>query len=71
MWIIGSKKNQIDFVQELNDTNFIIEDGVIDRKMILHKWGLALDVKYPVIKNYIDKNYVNDLVVGNRKILFR
>ena len=71
VWIIGSKKNQIDFVQELNDTNFIIEDGVIDRKMILHKWGLALDVKYPVIKNYIDKNYVNDLVVGNRKILFR
>ena len=71
VWIIGSKKNQIDFIQELNDTNFIIKNGVIDRKMILHKWGLALDIKYPVIKNYIDKNYVNDLIVVNRKILFR
>ena len=34
-------------------------------------WGLPLDVKYPIIKDYIDKNYVNDLIVGNRKILFR
>ena len=71
VWIIGSKKNQVDFIKGLNDTNFIIEDGVIDRKMILHKWGLPLDVKYPIIKDYIDKNYVNDLIVGNRKILFR
>ncbi len=71
VWIIGSKKNQIDFIRELDSTNYIIQNGVIDKKMKLHKWGPALDIKYPMLTDYINKNFTNDLIIGNRKIVFR
>lgn len=70
-WTVGSKKNQIDLIKNLNSTNFIIKNGTTDQSMILHKWGLSLDVKYPLITDYINRNFKNELVVGNRKILFR
>lgn len=69
--IIGSKKNQIDLIHKLNTTNFIIGNGTIDKKMILHKWALSLDIKYPLLSDYINKNFKNELIIGDRKILFK
>ena len=69
--IIGSKKNQIDLINKLNTTNFIIVNGTIDKSMMLHKWGIPLDIKYPLLTNYISQNFKNELTIGNRKILFK
>ena len=71
VWIIGSKKNQKDLIQELHGANFIIKNGTIDQKMKLDKWGLPLDIKYPFLDHYIHKNFNKELIVGNRKILFK
>jgi hypothetical protein len=71
VWIIGSKKNQKDLIQELHGANFIIKNGTIDQKMKLDKWGLPLDIKYPFLDYYIHKNFNKELIVGNRKILFK
>ena len=70
-WIIGSKKNQIDLIQQLNNTKFIIKGGVIDQKMKIHKWGPSLDTKYPTITNYINKNFDKEIIIGNRKFLYK
>tara|TARA_B110000027_G_scaffold106797_1_gene113514 strand:- start:1606 stop:3450 length:1845 start_codon:yes stop_codon:yes gene_type:complete len=71
VWIIGSKKNQIDLIQKLNSTNFIITNGTLDQHMALHKWGIPLDVKYPLLNEYIYRNFKNELTIGSRKILIR
>ncbi len=71
VWIIGSKKNQIDLIQKLNNTNFIIKGGVIDQKMKTDKWGPSLNVKYPLLTDYINKKFVKEIVLGNRKVLSR
>ena len=71
VWIIGSKKNQIDLINELKDTNFIIKNGTIDKSMSLHNWGIPLDIKYPLLADYIDKNFNKEIVIGNRKFLSR
>ena len=71
VWIIGSKKNQLDLIDKLNSTNLIIKNGTIDQKMILHKWGIPLDIKYPLLTDYINKNFKKELTIGNRKILIR
>ena len=71
VWIIGSKKNQIDLIQKLNSTNFIIKNGTLDQHMALHKWGIPLDVKYPLLNEYIYRNFKNELTIGSRKILIR
>ena len=71
VWIIGSKKNQIDLINKLNNTNLIIKNGTIDQKMILHKWGIPLDIKYPLLTDYINKNFKKELIIGNRKILIK
>ena len=39
--------------------------------MILHKWGIPLDIKYPLLTDYINKNFRKELTIGNRKILIR
>lgn len=67
--IIGSEKNQMDLINGLNDTNFIIGNGVIDKKMKIDNWAISLDVKYPLLKNYINKYYENELIIDKRKIL--
>ena len=69
--IIGSKKNQINLINKLNTTNFIIGNGTIDKNMILNKWAISLDIKYPLLTNYINQNFKNELIIGNRKILFK
>ena len=69
--IIGSKKNQINLINKLNTTNFIIGNGTIDNNMILNKWAISLDIKYPLLTNYINQNFKNELIIGNRKILFK
>ena len=71
VWIIGSKKNQIDLIQKLNSTNFIIKNGTLDQHMVLHKWGIPLNVKYPLLSEYIYRNFKNELTIGSRKILIR
>jgi len=71
VWIIGSKKNQIDLINKLNNTNFIIKNGTTDKNMILHKWGIPLDIKYPLLSDYINNNFRNELIIGSRKILIR
>ena len=70
-WIIGSKKNQTDLINKLDNTNFIIAGGVIDKKMKLHKWGPSLDVKYPLLTDYIYKNFNKELIIDDRKFLFK
>ena len=69
--IVGSKKNQMDLIDKLSTTNFIIGDGTVDKKMILHKWAISLDIKYPLLTNYINQNFKNELIIGDRKILFK
>ena len=69
--IIGSKKNQMDLIDKLSATNFIIGGGTIDKKMISHKWAISLDIKYPLLTNYINQNFKNELIIGDRKILFK
>ena len=71
VWIIGSKKNQIDLINKLGDTNFIIKNGTIDESMSLHNWGIPLDIKYPLLADYIYKNFNKEIVIGNRKFLSR
>jgi len=68
---LGSKKNQIDLINKLNNTNFIIKNGTTDKNMILHKWGIPLDIKYPLLSDYINNNFRNELIIGSRKILIR
>ena len=69
--IIGSKKNQLDLIDKLNTTNLIIGGGIIDKKMELDKWALSLDVKYPLLNSFISQNFKNELIVDNRRLLFR
>lgn len=69
--IVGSKKNQIDLTSKLNTTNFIIGNGTIDKMMMLHKWAIPLDIKYPLLSNYINLNFKNELIIGDRKIFFK
>ena len=40
------------------NTNFIIEGGVIDQKMKTDKWAPSLNVKYPLLTDYINKKFV-------------
>jgi hypothetical protein len=71
VWIIGSKKNQIDLIDKLNNTNLIIKNGTIDKNMALYKWGIPLDIKYPLLSDYINENFKNELMIGSRKLLIR
>jgi len=71
VWIIGSKKNQIDLINKLKDTNFIIKNGTIDESMSLHNWGIPLDIRYPLLADHIYKNFNKEIVIGNRKFLSR
>ena len=48
----------------------IIAGGVIDKKMKLHKWVPSLDVKYPLLTDYIYKNFNKELIIDDRKFLF-
>ena len=71
VWLIGSKKNQIDLINKLDNTNFIIKNGTIDKKMILHKWGISLNVRYSLLDSFIDKNFNNEINVVNRKLAYK
>ncbi len=59
---IGSLKNQKVFINELKNANFIILNGRTDN------WVLDLKIKYPIIINFIDKNYEDYKKIGNRLI---
>ena len=65
VWSIGSKKNQLMMISELQNTNFIITNGSTDN------WGIPLNTKYPLIKAYIDQNFIIEKKINGRKILIK
>ncbi len=64
-WSIGSKKNQLDLISSSNDTRYIIVNGSTDY------WSLPLEIKYPILQKYINKNFNIINKIGNRSILFK
>ncbi len=64
-WSIGSKKNQLDLISSSNDARYIIVNGSTDY------WSLPLEIKYPILQKYINKNFNIINKIGNRSILFK
>ena len=73
--IIGGAKisSKITIIESMLDKidHLIIGGGIIDKKMELDKWALSLDVKYPLLNSFISQNFKNELIVDNRRLLFR
>ena len=58
-------------INELTKTNYILVGGKIDKSIELHKWSITLNQKYPLITEYLNKNFQLYKTIGNRKILVR
>tara|TARA_A100001011_G_scaffold229606_1_gene237704 strand:+ start:64 stop:1932 length:1869 start_codon:yes stop_codon:yes gene_type:complete len=70
-YTIGSLSNQKKMINELTKTNYILVGGKIDKSIELHKWSITLNQKYPLITEYLNKNFQLYKTIGNRKILAR
>ena len=70
-YTIGSLANQKRMLSEMSKTNYILVGGKIDKSIELHKWTFTLDQKYPLITEYLNKNFQLYKTIGNRKILER
>ena len=64
IWSIGSLKNQKEMIKEMHNTNLIISNGRTDH------WGIPLNIKYPFLSSYINKNYPYKMLIGERKLNF-
>ena len=64
-WSIGSKKNQLDLISSSKDTRYIIVNGSTDY------WSLPLEIKYPILHKYINKNFNIVNKIGNRSIFLK
>ena len=64
IWSIGSLKNQKEMIKEMHNTNLIISNGRTDH------WGIPLNIKYPLLSSYINKNYPYKMLIGERKLNF-
>jgi len=60
VYSIGSVKNQEKMIDEMKNTNLIILNGKTDN------WATPLEIKYPLIYNYINRNYSDFKNVGGR-----
>ena len=60
---IGSPKNQLDLVNNLNSKNYLIVNGTTD------KWSPQISERYPILNETIQK-YTNEIIVGDRIIKF-
>ena len=54
VYSIGSISNQKIMIHEMENTNLIILNGRTDN------WDIPVKVKYPLVNDYIDKNYIED-----------
>ena len=61
---IGSPKNQLDLVNNLNSKNYLIVNGTTD------KWSPQISERYPILNETIQK-YTNEIIVGDRIIKFK
>ncbi len=64
-WSIGSKKNQKKLINNSTNIKYIITNGTTDN------WSLPLDIKYPILYNFINNNFIAKTKIGNRTILYR
>lgn len=66
---IGSIKNQKEMIIDLQKSNYLIYGGNFDQDIITHKFALTLKKKYPLIDEYINKNFFEINKISYRKIL--
>ena len=71
VYSVGSISNQKKMIKELSDSNYILIGGKIDKTIEIHKWAISLNKKYPLIKEYLNKNFELYETIGDRKILKR
>ena len=60
VYSIGSISNQEKMINEMTNTNLIILNGKTDN------WDMPLSIKYPLVFNFINKNYTEYKNIGNR-----
>ena len=60
VYSIGSIKNQKNMINEMKNTNLVILKGKTDN------WTATLEAKYPLIYDYINRNYIDYKKVGGR-----
>ena len=65
LWSLGSSNAQNEFINSLMNTNAIITNGKTD------SWSqIPFNVKYPILDQYIKKNFTDEIRIGERKIKF-
>ena len=64
-WSVGSEKNQQILIKKSKKIKYAISGGVTG------KWSQPIEIKNPVLYNYIDKNFQKINQIGNRKILLK
>ena len=60
VYSVGSISNQKIMINEMENTNLIILNGRTDN------WDIPVKVKYPLVNDYIDKNYIDYKKIGQR-----
>ena len=65
LWSIGSKKNQLNFIEEMESTkpNLILYGG-------LYNWDFPPKERFPYINEYLKQNYTNEEKFLDWKILY-
>ena len=66
-WSVGSHKNQKKLISELNKNTLIISGGPS------YSWDIPINIKLPILSDYINKNYdllykVNDYKILQKKL---
>ncbi len=64
-WSVGSEKNQQILIKNSKKIKYAISGGVTD------KWSQPIEIKNPVLYDYIDKNFQIINKIGNRNILLK
>ena len=65
VYSIGSIKNQKNMINEMESTNIIILNGRTDH------WSAPLEIIYPLVYDYINKNYRDYKKIGGRLLKIR
>ena len=64
-WSIGSEKNQKILINNSKNIKYAVSNGNTDQ------WSQPIEIKNPILYNYIDKNFQIINKIGNRNILLK
>ena len=64
-WSIGSEKNQKILINNSKNIKYAVSNGNTDQ------WSQPIEIKNPILYNYIDKKFQIINKIGNRNILLK